>query len=89
VELNGGTQIALTKIDILFASAKGIREYGRLPKEASEFVSRIEQRIGVPVTLIGTGAEESDIIDRRNTSRLVPTGPTLLVKGKRLASVRD
>jgi adenylosuccinate synthase len=89
VELNGGSQIALTKLDVLFPAAKGIRQYGRLPTEAIDFVSKIEERTGIPVTVIGTGAQESDIIDRRNRSGPVATKPTLIVKGKSLASVRD
>jgi adenylosuccinate synthase len=89
VELNGGTQIALTKLDVLFPAAKSIHEYRKLPREASDFVSRIEQRTGIPVTVIGTGAQESDIIDRRNRLGEVATSPTLVVKGKNLTSRRD
>jgi adenylosuccinate synthase len=89
VALNGGTQIALTKLDVLFPAAKGIHEYAKLPKKASDFVSKIEQRTGIPVTVIGTGAEESDIIDRRNRTGPVATRPTLIVKGKKLTSTRD
>jgi adenylosuccinate synthase len=89
VELNGGTQIALTKLDVLFPATKGIHEYGDLPREASDFVSKIEERTGIPVTVIGTGAQESDIIDRRSRSGRVASKPTLIVKGRSLASMRD
>jgi adenylosuccinate synthase len=89
VELNGGTQVALTKLDVLFPAAKGIHDYAELPKEAVDFVSKIEQRTGIPVTVIGTGAQESDIIDHRNRSGPVATRPTLIVKGKKITSTRD
>jgi adenylosuccinate synthase len=89
VELNGGTQIALTKLDVLFPAAKGIRDYAKLPREASDFVSQIEQRTRIPVTVIGTGAQESDIIDRRNSSDPVTTRPTLIMKSRKSTSLRD
>src|SRR5437879_12751176 len=53
VQLNGATQIALTKLDVLYPKAKGIRDYVNLPKEASDFASEIEREPNVPVTLIG------------------------------------
>jgi adenylosuccinate synthase len=65
VQLNGATQIALTKLDVLCPKAKEVREYGNLPKEAREFTSMIERETNVPVTLIGTGPDEKDIIDKR------------------------
>jgi adenylosuccinate synthase len=89
VELNGGTQIALTKLDVLFPATKGIHEYGRLPREASDFVSKIEEQTRIPVTVIGTGAQESDIIDRRRNLKHAATGPTLMVKGRKVTSIRD
>ena len=65
VQLNGATQIALTKLDVLYPKAKGARDYASLPKEAREFTSMIEGGTGVPITLIGTGPDEKDIIDKR------------------------
>ena len=65
VMLNGATQIALTKIDVLYPECKGARDFDELPKEAREFVARIERETGVPVSLIGTGPEAHEIIDRR------------------------
>jgi len=80
VELNGGTQIALTKLDVLFPTAKGVRNLSELPRDAREFVSEIEQKTRVPVTLIGTGAAETDIIDSRAQPRAGSSSPTLIVK---------
>jgi adenylosuccinate synthase len=65
VQLNGATQIALTKLDVLFPEAKGARRLEDLSSEAREFISKIERETGIHVTLIGTGPGEEDLIDRR------------------------
>jgi adenylosuccinate synthase len=65
VMINGATQAALTKLDVIYPRCKGARTYDDLPLEAKEFVKEIERQIGVPVMLIGTGPEALDIIDRR------------------------
>jgi adenylosuccinate synthase len=64
IRLNSATQLALTKIDVAFPSCKGIREYSKLSPEARNFIEEIEQETGLMVTLIGTGAELNDIVDR-------------------------
>jgi len=64
-KINGATQAAVTKLDILYPSCKGARSYDELPAEAKQFIEEIEKRTGVPVALIGTGPEPLDIIDRR------------------------
>ena len=64
IRLNSATQLALTKLDVAFPSCKGIREYSKLSPEARKFIEDIEQETGLMVTLIGTGAELSDIVDR-------------------------
>jgi adenylosuccinate synthase len=63
--INGATQIAVTKLDILFPECKGSSDYDSLPQEAKKFLSKIENEVGVPVTLIGTGPGVKEIIDRR------------------------
>jgi len=65
VMVNGATQAALTKLDVLFAECKGARTYDELPMEAKQFTTEIEKQTGIPVVLIGTGPEALDIIDRR------------------------
>ncbi len=80
VQLNGATKIALTKIDVLYGAAKGMQEFEKLPKEAQEFVSKIEKETGVPVSLIGTGPEEEDMIDLRRQARSAKTRPTLVTR---------
>ena len=65
VMVNGATDIAITKIDIRFPSNKGVREFSKLSNEAKEFIKKVEKELSVPVTLIGTGPDTEDIIDRR------------------------
>lgn len=65
VMLNGATQIALTKLDIIYPKCKGARKYDELTPEAKEFIREIERQLGIPVVLIGTGQEVLDIVDRR------------------------
>jgi adenylosuccinate synthase len=64
-KINGATQAALTKLDSLFPSCRGVKQYGDLPAEAKDFVKEVEARTGVPVVLIGTGPEALEIVDRR------------------------
>jgi adenylosuccinate synthase len=88
IQLNGATQIALTKLDILFPEAKGIHDRAELPTAAREFISKIEQETGTPVTVIGTGAMESDIVDLRKQSKKETARPTLIVKRRKSTSIR-
>lgn len=67
IQINSATQIALTKLDIVFPQCKGIKDYSKLTKEAVQFVENIESETGLPVTIIGTGAEINHTIDRRKT----------------------
>ncbi len=64
-KINGATQSALTKLDVIFPSCRGAKKYSDLPKEAKDFVKEIEDKTGVPVVLIGTGPEALDIVDCR------------------------
>jgi len=65
VMLNGATQVALTKLDVVYPKCRGARKYDELTTDAKEFVREIERRLGIPVVLIGTGQEALDIVDRR------------------------
>ncbi len=65
VMLNGATQAALTKIDVLFPDCKGVRSYKKLSMDAKEFIENIEKEIKIPVTLIGTGPGALEMVDRR------------------------
>jgi adenylosuccinate synthase len=48
--LNGATQVAVTKLDVLYPECKGARNYDKLPSEAKKFISKVEDAIGIPVT---------------------------------------
>ena len=70
IRLNGATQIAITKLDIVFPGSAGVREFSKLPREAQTFVENVEGETGLRVSLIGTGAELTQLIDRRETSQI-------------------
>lgn len=63
--IDGATHIAVTKLDCVFPECQGAREYKQLPTEAKGFIDRIETETKVPVSLIGTGPDALDLIDRR------------------------
>jgi adenylosuccinate synthase len=65
VMLNGATQVALTKLDTRFPECAGVTSYADLTGEARSFIAGIEERLGVPVTLVGTGPAADQIVDRR------------------------
>lgn len=66
IRINSGTQLAVTKMDVLYPQCAGVREYGNLPLDAKKFIENIEGETGLKVTLIGTGPELYDVIDRRS-----------------------
>ena len=65
VMLNGATQIALTKIDILYPECFGVAKYEQLSDNAKKFIKNIEEKLMIPVTLIGTGPETLHTINLR------------------------
>ena len=65
VQLNGATQIAITKVDVVYPHARAVNNYDQLPKEVKDLIDNIQNRIGVPVTLIGTGPSAENVVDRR------------------------
>ncbi len=67
---NSGTQIALTKLDAVFPACRGATSYERLPDAAKGFVKEIEDNLGTPVTIIGTGPGTTEIVDRREGGRV-------------------
>ena len=62
--LNGATQVAVTKLDGLYPNCSGLRSYEKLPSNAKQFLDSLEAKVKVPVTLIGTGPDTLDMIDR-------------------------
>lgn len=68
VMINSATQIALTKLDILFPESRGLTNYDSLPKNAKDFIQKIEDNLKIPISIIGTGPAIYDVIDRRATT---------------------
>jgi adenylosuccinate synthase len=66
VMLNGATQISITKLDVLFTDCAGKTLFDELSDDAKAFIKNIETELNTPVTIIGTGPEVNDVIDRRN-----------------------
>jgi adenylosuccinate synthase len=66
IMLNGATQISITKLDVLFSDCAGKTSFDDLSEDAKVFIKNIENKLNTPVTLIGTGPDVHDIIDRRN-----------------------
>ncbi|MDH3191497.1 MAG: adenylosuccinate synthetase [Nitrosopumilus sp.] len=65
IMLNSATQIAITKLDVIFPDCAGMTSYDDLPEEGKSFIKNIEQKLSTPVTIIGTGPNINDVIDRR------------------------
>ena len=66
IMLNSATQIAITKLDVIFPDCAGITSYDELNEKAKSFIENIENKLHTPVTIIGTGPSINDVIDRRN-----------------------
>ena len=45
----------------------GIRSYEELPKEAQQYIEKLEEAVGVPVALVSTGADRNDTIIREDS----------------------
>ena len=66
IMLNGATQICITKLDVLFPDCASKNSFDDLSKDAKAFIKNIESELHTPVTIIGTGPDTIDVIDRRN-----------------------
>lgn len=71
IMLNSASQIAVTKLDVLFPEARRVREWSKLPVEARRWIEELEEQLKTPITLIGTGEEVLDVIDRRRELGLI------------------
>lgn len=65
IMLNSATQIAITKLDVIFPDCANKTSFDSLNDEAKTFIKKIEEKLNVPVTLIGTGPQVNDVIDIR------------------------
>jgi adenylosuccinate synthase len=60
--VNGATQIAVTKLDILFPECSHARRIESLSEGCLRFLRRIQDETGVPITIVSTGAETEDTV---------------------------
>ena len=65
VAANAATQVALHGADYLAYANYGATDWSSLTYDTCQFIDRVETRLGVPVTLIGTGPTNEHIIDQR------------------------
>jgi len=63
--LNSATQIAITCVDYMDKTSFGVKEYKKLGEKSKKFIEKVEQELGIPVTLISTGPNTDEIIDLR------------------------
>lgn len=59
------TQIALNFAQYIDIGAENVKNFSSLPNKVKETISTLEDKLGIPVTLVGTGATNSAIVDRR------------------------
>jgi len=64
--INRPTQVALMFIDYIDYQNYGKRNYDDLTPKSHDFVKKVEDETGIPITLIGTGPNNADIIDLRS-----------------------
>ena len=65
IMLNSATQIALTRLDVIYPDVRCVREWGKLPQPVRMWVENIESSLKTPITIISTGEEVICTIDRR------------------------
>tara|TARA_B100000949_G_scaffold235483_1_gene259057 strand:+ start:2527 stop:3531 length:1005 start_codon:yes stop_codon:yes gene_type:complete len=65
IMLNSASSIAITKLDVLYPSARGVTKYEELDSPSKSFIENIEKELKINVSLIGTGPEVYETIDRR------------------------
>lgn len=63
--INGATMAALSGLDRMDVACKGIRKYEELSKEVKNFVEKVEKELHIPVVLLSTGPEISEMVDLR------------------------
>lgn len=65
IMLSSANQISITKLDVRFPNCSSVTSYDELEEDAKSFIKNIEDKLGVRVTLIGTGPKINDVIDLR------------------------
>ena len=65
VMINKPTQIVLNFAQYIDYKAYKCKNYNELPQKVKDFIIKVEEETKVPVTIIGTGEKDEDIIDLR------------------------
>ena len=73
VKFEGGNVVDLEKVEPEYLemagwgeATAGVREFSKLPIEAQDYVNKLEEIIGVPVDVISTGPDRSQMIVRKD-----------------------
>ncbi len=61
--LNGATQLALTKMDIVFPELEGAVHIDQISERAWDFIKKVEQETGVKVVFVSTGPGSTELIE--------------------------
>jgi adenylosuccinate synthase len=67
--VNGATQIALNFANYIDYECRGINNRKGITPKVQEFIERVEDITGVPVTLVGTGPRLCDVIDLKHGTK--------------------
>ena len=72
-KVEGGNLVDLEKVEPEYLemagwsdATAGVREFSKLPIEAQEYVNKLEEIIGVPIDVISTGPDRSQMIVRKD-----------------------
>ena len=68
IEINRPTQIALQFLNYLYPDDENKNKWNNLSTEAKKYINDLEKKLNVPITLIGTGKQNSAMIDRRKNN---------------------
>ena len=63
--VNSASQVAITCVDYIDKSCKGVKTYSELSDKTKRFIEKVERELETPVTLISTGPGIDEIIDLR------------------------
>jgi len=59
--VNGATQIALNFANYIDWSCYCTNDWSRLPQKVLDFIDKIEDLTGIPVTIVGTGPRNDHV----------------------------
>lgn len=59
--INGATKIALNFANYIDWAAMGKSNYDELPKKVLDFIKMVEDWVGIPVTIVGTGPQNDHV----------------------------